>query len=246
MDFLHLAHRNLISELGSTQPIMRLVASLGTVRNKIMQVRSKMPASSSAASYSAGGGGEKGRKAAMAAAASATDGVASASPLTLLLLSVTGLNVFLLLLSPPLSSTLLNSVLPLGMILVLCLLLLVVWSAQYPFAPSSAASLSNLPFPSSVWSGAMGGALLVSLEPLHYLRARLGEKEAETKQRMDEGSGTGTGGTTSGGAGGAGNSTAAATSPTAAAGGNAAPPHQLLHDMRDEDEDEQFLMEETD
>ena len=167
MDFLHLAHRNLISELGSTQPIMRLVASLGTVRNKVMQIRSKMPEAPRHPGQSE----------------------MDTRPLTLLLVCLTSLNVLLLLLAPPLSTALLNTLMPLGLLVALSGLVMVVWLAQYPFAASpvvAAPGAAAVPFPASVISAAFGSALLVSLEPLHYLRTRLGEREAETKQRMED------------------------------------------------------------
>lgn len=176
MDFLHLAHRNLISELGSTQPIMRLVASLGTVRNKIMQIRSKMP--------EAPGQGQPGGHA---------QSEMEVRPLTLMLLVLSGLNLLLLLLAPPLSTAVLNMLLPLGLMLALSVLVMVVWSAQYPFAASPVvaaapglAAAQSSSFPATLISAALGSALLVSLEPLHYLRTRLGEREAETKQRMED------------------------------------------------------------
>jgi len=189
MDFLHLAHRNLISELGSTQPIMRLVASLGTVRTKLMHVRSKLPAPT-AGSTGAGVPKLVDGKLVGPVASPPAGSPSNLSPLVSLLVGLAGLNILLLLSSPPLSSSVLNVLLPLGLVLLLCALLLFVWAAQYPFQGAvSAVSVGGaplaVPFPCSVLSMA-GISLLVSLEPLHYLRARLGEKEAETQQRVEQ------------------------------------------------------------
>jgi hypothetical protein len=41
LDFLHLAHRNLIAEIGSTPPIMRLVRALQAIRAYISRIRTR-------------------------------------------------------------------------------------------------------------------------------------------------------------------------------------------------------------
>lgn len=183
LDFLHLAHRNLIAELGSTQPIMRLVASLGSVRTKVMQVRARVR-----------GGGNRNRTDATLTGPAPTaanrkhqqphaEDTASTplSALALLLLCVQALNVAVLLFSPPLSNTLLNVLLPLGLLYVLSSLLTLLWGAQYPFAAPPGASA----FPSSLLQR-LGCDMCVSLEPLHYLRHRLTIKAEETKTRQME------------------------------------------------------------
>lgn len=162
MDLLHAAHLNLTSELGSTQPIMRLVNSLGIVRNKMMQVRAKIGAAASI------GGRET--------------HATRTRPITLVMSAVTTLTACALLFSPPFATPLLDVIIPLALLSVLGLLLLVVWGAQYPFSAPSSVS------PSIAQSllAALHVHLLVSLEPMHYLRARLAEKEIETSQRMAE------------------------------------------------------------
>jgi hypothetical protein len=214
MDFLHLAHRNLISELGSTQPIMRLVASLGAVRTKLMHVRSKLPAPApgiiaGATGAAAASGKLVGGKLVVPAAAGASSVgsssasspssasvssfsplVANLSPTVALVVGLTCLNVLLLLCSPPLSTPALNVLLPLGLVMLLCGLMLLVWGAQFPFQASSHGGAGggvavHARFPHNVLAAA-GISMLVSLEPLYYLRARLAEKEVETQQRVQQ------------------------------------------------------------
>ena len=119
MDFLHLAHRNLISELGSTQPIMRLVGSLDIARNKLMQVRSKVTAGTT-----------------LTVSSEPPTASGATSPTTLIIGSVFAIVACILLFAPPLSLGVLNLAVPLGLLCVLSVLSLFVWSAQYPFSAS--------------------------------------------------------------------------------------------------------------
>jgi hypothetical protein len=113
--------------------------------------------------------------------------VANVSPTVALVVGLTCLNVLLLLCSPPLSTPALNVLLPLGLVMLLCGLMLLVWGAQFPFQPSihgaGVGVAVHARFPHNVLAAA-GISMLVSLEPLYYLRARLAEKEVETQQRV--------------------------------------------------------------